>query len=89
METIEYAIKRELEKKYEQEVKELIKKVYQEVNGDERLIPANLGDELERLLKSKHNGASVDDWLIRIGLSYVDWELVGEDIYYRYEGEVI
>jgi len=89
METIEYAIKKELEKKYEKEVKELIKKVYREVNGDERLIPANLGDELERLLKSKHNGDDVDDWLIRIGLSYVDWELVGEDIYYRFEGEVI
>jgi len=89
METIENAIKKELEKKYEKEVKELIKKVYNEVNGDEDLIPANLGSELEQFLKAKHNGKDVDDWLIRLGLSYVDWDLVGEDLYYRFEGEVI
>jgi len=89
METIENAVKRELEKKYEKEVKELIKKVYQEVNGNENLIPSNLGLELEKLLKSKHSGNDVNDWLIRIGLSYVDWDLVGEDLYYKYEGEVI
>jgi len=89
METIENAIKRELEKKYEKEVKELIKKVYQEVNGNENLIPSNLGLELEQLLKSKHSGNDVNEWLIRIGLSYVDWDLVGEDLYYKYEGEVI
>jgi len=89
METIEGAVKRELEKKYEKEVKELIKKVYNEVGGNEDLIPSNLGSELEELLKAKHNGKSVDDWLIRIGLTYVDWDLVGEDLYYEFEGEVI
>jgi len=89
METIENAVKRELERKYEKEVKELIKKVYQEVNGNENLIPSNLGLELEKLLKSKHSGDDVNEWLIRIGLSYVDWDLVGEDLYYKYEGEVI
>ena len=89
METIENAVKRELERKYEKEVKELIKKVYQEVNGNENLIPSNLGLELEKLLKSKQSGDDVNEWLIRIGLSYVDWDLVGEDLYYKYEGEVI
>lgn len=89
METIEYAIRKELEKKYEKEVKELIKKVYREVGGNENLIPSNLGAELEKLLKSKHNKDDVNEWLIRIGLSYVDWDIVGEDIYYRFEGEVI
>jgi hypothetical protein len=88
METIENAVKKELEKNYKNEVKELIRKVRKEVE-DEDLIPSNLGEELREFFMGKYSKENLESWLIRLGLDSLDWDLIGEDLYYEFEEEVI
>jgi hypothetical protein len=88
METIENAVKKELEKNYKNEVKELIRKVRKE-EEDEDLIISNLGEYLREFFMGKYSKENLEGWLIRLGLNCIDWDLIAEDLYYEYEEEVI
>jgi hypothetical protein len=88
MNTIEDVIVKELMQNYEGAVKELIKKVYEAVSGNKDLILTYLGDELMFFLMDNYTGKSLQDRLIRLGLAYVDWDEVTEQILDIYE-EVI
>jgi len=88
MDTIEDVVIDYLKNNYEDKVKELFKKVYEVVSGNNDLIPAYLGEVLRFFLMDEFAGKNIQNRLIRLGLASVDWEEVAEEILNLFE-EVI
>jgi DNA-binding ferritin-like protein (Dps family) len=80
MKTIEDYIVKELQENYENAVKELIKKVYHTVSGNRELLFTHLGNELHFFMADNYDGYSLQERLVRIGLAYVDWDEIAEQI---------
>jgi len=89
MDAIEDVVIGYLENNYEDKVKELLKKVYEVVSGNVDLIPTYLGDELRFFLMDEFAGKNIQNRLIRLGLAYVDWDTVGDEIWNVYGEEVV
>jgi DNA-binding ferritin-like protein (Dps family) len=88
MDTIENLIVEELKENYESVVKELIKKIYERISGNSDLLVPYLGDELRFFMMDNYSGKTLQERLIRLGLTSVDWEEVAEGILNLFE-EVI
>jgi|GEM_PF-6684171 len=81
MVTIEQAVIEYLISNHENEVKHLVEKIYNMVNGKLELLYSYLGDGLRFLLMDEFSGENVQDKLMRLGLANVDWVEVAEEIY--------
>jgi len=88
MQTIEDLIVEELKENYEGITKELIKKVYEGISGNSDLLVPYLGDELRFFMMDNYGGKTLQERLIRLGLTSVDWDEVAERVLNLFE-EVI
>ena len=88
MQTIEDLIVEELKENYEGITKELIKKVYESISGNSDLLVPYFGDELRFFMMDNYGGKTLQERLIRLGLTSIDWEEVAERVLNLFE-EVI